>query len=174
MSKELKHTLDFLNQKVGKKAGFSTPKNYFNEVEENLATSIFTNSLPKESAFTTPTNYFDTLDDALLSKLNTKEVKVITLRKRVLQYIPIAAAASVLLFIGINYFNSQKITFEDITIADIESWYEEGYAEPDTEALTMALNTSDLEEDLFSSISSESLEDYLITIDAPLLLNETE
>ena len=79
-----------------------------------------------------------------------------------------AAAASVLLFIGINYFSTQKTTFDDITITDIESWFENGYGETYTEELATAINTSDIEDDLFASISDESLENYLLDSTTPL------
>ncbi|CAM1339944.1 hypothetical protein [Tenacibaculum aestuarii] len=171
MNKELKHTIDFLNQKVGKNTGFSTPENYFQEAEEILSSINFVNSLPKEKAFTAPTSYFENVDDSILERLaseKNKEVKIISLKERFLQYIPMAAAASVLLFIGINYFNTQKTTFDDITITDIESWYENGYGETYTEELAAAINTSDIEEDLFASISDESLENYILDSTTPI------
>ena len=171
MNKKLKHTIDFLNQKTGKNTGFSAPENYFQEVEKNLSSVNFVNSLPKEKAYTTPTNYFQSLDNSIFERLTSeknKEVKIISLKERFLQYIPIAAAASILLFIGINYFNTQKTTFDDITITDIESWYENGYGETYTEELAAAINTSDIEEDLFASISDESLENYILDSTTPL------
>ncbi|MDO6676085.1 hypothetical protein Q4517_11070 [Tenacibaculum sp. 1_MG-2023] len=177
MDKKLKHTIDYINQQVGKDNGFSTPQNYFEKVEETINTSVFIDSLPKNKPFNTPHGYFDTIEARIQSKLaieQTKESKVISLRKRILQYVPVAAAASVLLFIGINYFNSQKITFEDITITDIESWYENGYGDIDNSELATALNTSELEEDIFASISDETLEDYLSSVDTPTLINEIQ
>lgn len=171
MNKKLKHSIDFLNQKVGKNTGFSTPENYFQEVEENLSSISFITSLPKERTFTTPDNYFERVNDSILEKLapkKNKDVKIISLKERFLQYIPMAAAASVLLFIGINYFSTQKTTFDDITITDIESWFENGYGETYTEELATAINTSDIEDDLFASISDESLENYLLDSTTPL------
>ena len=171
MNKKLKHIIDFLNQKVGKNTGFSTPDNYFQEVEENLSSISFITSLPKEKTFTTPDNYFVSVNDSILEKLapkKNKDVKIISLKERFLQYIPMAAAASVLLFIGINYFSTQKTTFDDITITDIESWFENGYGETYTEELATAINTSDIEDDLFASISDESLENYLLDSTTPL------
>jgi len=171
MNKELKHSIDFLNQKVGKNTGFSTPENYFQEVEENLSSISFITNFPKERTFTTPDNYFVSVNDSILEKLapkKNKDVKIISLKERFLQYIPMAAAASVLLFIGINYFSTQKTTFDDITITDIESWFENGYGETYTEELATAINTSDIEDDLFASISDESLENYLLDSTTPL------
>ncbi|WP_440066168.1 hypothetical protein [Tenacibaculum discolor] len=177
MNEKLKHTINFINQQVGKDCGFSTPQNYFEEVEETINTSVFIDSLPKKKAFSAPDGYLDAIEAKIQSKLETEqttETKVISLRKRILQYIPVAAAASVLLFIGINYFNTQKITIEDITITDIESWYENGYGDIDNSELAVTINTSELEEDIFASISDETLEDYLDSVDIPTLINEIE
>ncbi|RKF03154.1 hypothetical protein C8N26_2144 [Tenacibaculum lutimaris] len=171
MNKELKHSIDFLNQKVGKNTGFSTPENYFQKVEENLSFINFVNSLPKEKAYITPTNYFESIDNSIFKRLaseKNKDIKIISLKERFFQYIPMAAAASVLLFIGINYLSTQKTTFDDITITDIESWFENGYGETYTEELATAINTSDIEDDLFASISDESLENYLLDSTTPL------
>ncbi|REH52356.1 hypothetical protein C7448_10388 [Tenacibaculum gallaicum] len=177
MDKKIKHTIDYISQQVGKDNGFSTPQNYFEKVEETINTSVFIDSLPKNKPFNTPHGYFDTIETRIQSELaieQPKESKVISLRKRILQYVPVAAAASVLLFIGINYFNTQKITFEDITITDIESWYENGYGDIDNSELATTLNTSELEEDIFASISDETLEDYLSSVDTPTLINEIQ
>ncbi|GFD76783.1 hypothetical protein MHM83_15640 [Tenacibaculum sp. Mcav3-52] len=177
MNKKNKHTINFSSLKAGKNCGFSIPQNYFEEIEEKINTSIFIDSLPKKKTFNTPDDYFDTIETQILSKLvteQTTETKVISLRKRILQYIPLAAAASVLLFIGFNYFNTQKITFEDITITDIESWYENGYGDIDNNELAATLNTSELDEDILASISDETLEDYLNSVDTTTLINEIE
>ncbi|CAM1348854.1 hypothetical protein [Tenacibaculum crassostreae] len=175
MSKELKHSIDFLNQKVGKETGFSTPENYFNEVEDTIYASTIINSFSKEKPFSTPANYFNTIEDSILSKINSKEkeVKVISLRKRILQYVPTTAAASVLLFVGINYFNTQKTTLDDITINEIESWYENGYGTTYNEELASAISIADIEEELFTSISEESIEDYII-VNNTLLSDDIE
>jgi predicted DNA-binding protein len=178
MDKELKNKIDFINQKTGKKTGFSIPENYFEEMEDNFFSSIATESLPKDDAFKTPSNYFETVENDILSKLNIetdKEVKVISLYKRVLNFIPIAAAASVLLFIGLNYFNTSKTyTFDDITEADIASWYENGYGNTNNDELAMVLDSSDFEEDILPSIEDDNLEDYLNTVDDSILLNEIQ
>ncbi len=181
MNKELKNSVDFINQQVGKKTGFDIPENYFKGIEEKVTTNIFLEDLPKENTFKTPSNYFDTFEDDLFSKLNLndkkeKEVKVISIKKKVLQFIPLAAAASVLLFIGLNYFNttSSSVTFDDITIADVESWYENGYGDTDSDELAIAFNETNIEDDTFSSITDENLEEYLNDIDNSDFINEIQ
>lgn len=180
MNKELKNSVDFINQQVGKKTGFDIPENYFNGIEEKIATTIFSEGLAKENAFKTPPNYFNSVEDDIFTKLNLnnkeKEVKVISIRKRILQLVPIAAAASVLLFIGLNYINkTSTVTFDDITLADVESWYENGYGDTNNEELAIAFNSSTIEDnDSLSSISDENLEEYLNDIDSSDFINEIQ
>lgn len=181
MDKEIKNKIDFINQKAGKQTGFSTPKNYFDGIEEDVLNSIKTESFSKKNSFEVPRNYFDKIEDDIFAKINTlepKETKVISLRKRVLQLVPIAAAASVLLFIGLNYFNTNGkgviYTIDDISDADLSAWYENGYGDTNDDELALALNTTDLESDTFNDISDDNLEEYLNGIDSSTYLNELE
>lgn len=49
-----------------KTTGFTTPKNYFNCLEENLGSKLYLNNTFKEkTGFNVPDNYFETLDDRL-------------------------------------------------------------------------------------------------------------
>ena len=177
MDKDLKHSIDFINNKVGKKTGFSLPENYFEEMEPTFFSSETTVTISKENAFKTPDNYFNTVEENILTKLKatSKEVKVISLYKRVLDFIPITAAASVLLFIGLHYFttNNQN-SFNTITQADVASWYENGYGDTDTNELAIVLESSDFEENILPSIDDENLEEYLNTIDSSTLINENQ
>ena len=82
MDKELKNKIDFINQRTGKKTGFSTPENYFEEMEDNFFTTITIENLPKEEILKTPENYFNTVEDTILTKLNIvtpKKGKVISI-----------------------------------------------------------------------------------------------
>lgn len=178
MDKELKNKIEYINQKAGKKTMFSIPENYFEGIEDTILSSIVTKKLPKGNLYKTPSNYFNTVENDILTKLSIetpKEVKVISLYKRVLQFIPVIAAASVLLFIGLNYFNtSSTYSFDDITQADIASWYENGYGSTNNVELATILDFSDFDEDILASINDENLEDYLNTIDNSTLLNEIQ
>ena len=106
MNKTTKNSIDYINKKTGKKTGFSTPDNYFNKVDESIISIIKPTYLPKRSnTFSTPDNYFTTVENDIFEKLNiekTKEVKVISLRKKLLQLVPFIAAASVLLAFAIS------------------------------------------------------------------------
>lgn len=136
-------------------------------------------SLPKGiNTFSTPDNYFTTVEDDIFEKLNikkTKEVKVISLRKKILQFVPLIAAASVLLFISLNYFNtSTTYDFEDITEADITFWYENGYGSTDSNELAAVIDNSEFDDAFFATIDDENIEGYLNTIDNSILINEIQ
>jgi len=178
MNKETKNRTDYINQKTGKKTGFSIPVNYLEEIEDTIISSIITKKLPKEIPYKTPSNYFNTVENDILAKLKTEnpiEGKVISLHQKILNLVPFIAAASVLLFIGLNYFNtSTTYDFDDITETDITSWYENGYGSTDNNELAAVLDTSDFDEDFLSSMNDDNIEDYLNTIDNTTLLNEIQ
>ena len=179
MNKTTKNSIDYINKKTGKKTGFSTPDNYFNKVDDGIISMIKPTYLPKKNnTFSTPDNYFTTVENDIFEKLNIekiKEVKVISLRKKILQFVPLVAAASVLLFISLNYFNtSATYEFDDITEADITFWYENGYGSTDSNELATVIDNSDFDEDFLSTINDDNIESYLNTIDNSILINEIQ
>lgn len=155
--------------------GFTTPDKYFTSVADDFFTRLTESTLPETSGHHVPNNYFDTLEDTIIAKLDVphKPPKVISLRRRILQFIPAAAAASVLLFVGINYF-SGPITINDISATEIEAWYENGYGDVDNSDFVNIFDTTDFEEEdlLTINIDDNELENYLNTIDDSILLNE--
>lgn len=174
MDNNLKHSEDFIRNKVGNNTGFSAPKNYFQNLEDNLLSTVVEEKLPAQTSFEVPSDYFSKLEDEILAKVAVpkKEVKVIPLRKRILQYASIASAACVLLFVGLQFFNKTTTTLNDITVADIENWYDNSYETIDSNELALVLTEDDLNEnDFFNTENSTELEEYLENID-PTLLNE--
>lgn len=178
MDKELQHKIDFINQKAGKKTGFSTPENYFDSFNESLDSLTTSRKFSKQSAFKTPSNYFNSVENNILTKIKleeNKKIKVIPLYQKVLKFMPVVAAATILIFIGLNYFNTQNLSaFDKITQADISSWYENGYGNTNNSELAIVLDTADFEEDILPSINDNNLEDYINTIDDSSLLNDIE
>lgn len=180
MDKELQNSIDYITQKTGEKSGFLVPKNYFKEFENDVLAHISEEKFSKKKSFDIPTDYFSKLEDEILAKVTseektftTKEVKVISLRKRLRYIIPYASVASVLLFVGMYFFKeyNSKITFDDITVADIENWYDTSDEAIDNEELAMVLNEeNDLNEnDFLTTINDNDLEDYLQNTDSNLL-----
>ena len=111
--------------------------------------------------------------------MNTsKEVKVISLKNRVLKFIPSLAAASVILFMGLHFLNNQNstVTLDDISSTDVENWYESVVGYSNNTALALAYEMVDFEENELSivNINNEVIEDYFNSIDNASLLNEIQ
>ena len=175
MDNKQQHTIKYLNQTIGKKTGFSIPEDYFNDVEETILTAKSTEVLPTENAFKVPDNYFDSLENNISHQLkSTNKKPVITLQKRLLKYMLLATAAAILLFIGINRFNVNTFSFDDVTLTDLEFLHENGYTTIYTDELAITLNSDDFYDDILPSVNDESLEDYFNTIDNTTILNEIE
>ena len=110
MENELKNSVQYINNKVGKKTGFSAPTNYFDNLQDSIQAKIAEESFSKKSAFKVPENYFEDLENNVLGRISSevKETKVISFKERVFKLIPIAAAASIILFIGLNSMDLMK------------------------------------------------------------------
>ncbi|CAL2104107.1 conserved protein of unknown function [Tenacibaculum sp. 190130A14a] len=157
-----------------KSSGFQKPKNYLTSFEDDLFAKIAEDTLPTESGYKVPKGYFDTLEDTIVAKAtNDKPVtKVISLSQRVRKIIPYAAAASVLLFVGLNYFSigTDNITIDDLSEAEIENWL---YAANDSNEITDVLQITDFEDtSITDNMNDVEIENYLDDIDTSTLLNE--
>lgn len=180
MDNTIKHSEDYIRSKVGNNSGFSVPTNYFDGIEESVLAHVSIEKVAKKPSFDVPADYFSKLENEIMSKVSSpvKETKVISLRERFLKFVPVAAAACVLLFVGLNYFNTSttNLTIDDVSVADIENWYDNGYGTTNNTELAMVLETSDFADDDISSINIDSnqLEDYFNTTDNTSLLNEIQ
>lgn len=184
MEKDLQHSIDFITQKTGGKSGFSVPNNYFDGVEDTFFSHITESQLPKkETSFDVPKDYFAKLEDEILSKVTSEEKtvstnkgRVISLRERMQSIIPYASVASVLVFVSVYFFNNYNRTtsLDDISIADLETWYDVGYDETNNTELAMVFETTDFTEDELTSVKFDTdiIENYLNSTDNTSLLNE--
>ena len=179
MDTKNKNSLEYIKKITQNKSGFSTPENYFDSLEDTVFSKIKEQSFSKENAFTVPKNYFEHFEDSLFEKIDfpTKEVKVISLRSRILKIIPAAAAASVLLFIGLNYFTfSNSISFDSIPSEDIENWLDDSYINNASSTVNFVdadFKDSNVLEEV-TSIKDEDILEYFNTIDSTTLLTEIE
>lgn len=179
MNTKNKYSLDHIKSMTQLKNGFSTPENYFDSVEDSVISNIKAASFSKENAFTAPKDYFNNFEDSFFSNIDfpKKEVKVISLKSRILKIIPAAAAASVLLFIGLNIFTfSETTSFDNISSEEMENWLDESYVKNNTSIINFVdadfKDSNVLEED--SSINDEDIFEYLNTIDSSTLLTELD
>lgn len=178
MKKDIKHSIQFITDKTGKKLGFKTPKNYFDTIENNFFIKL-TSKENNTKPFKVPPNYFDTLEDIILSKTTfeaKKETKLISIQKKMNWFTPIAVAASIVLFIGVYFYNNQnsKISFDSISSKDVEFWYENGYGSNNDTAYATALASIDTSKNDLSSIHENDIETYLNSVDNTFILNEIQ
>ena len=176
MNNEIKNSENFIYQKVGKESGFKVSKNYFETIEDNFAIRLFEENINQHPGFETPEGYFDTLEDSLLRKVNIKS-KVISLRQKLIQIIPLAAVASVLLFIGINSFQFESTTalsFENITDDAIENWLENNSSSIHTEDIATIVSEVELLDNdfAFTDITDDTIENYLYSSEDATVIQE--
>ena len=89
--------------------------------------------------------------------------------------VPFAAAASIILFIGLNTFvfnQNNEISIDNLTESDIEYWLNNSDMHDSDVALV--LDDDILEENGFSltNLKDENIEEYINSIDNSSLLNE--
>jgi hypothetical protein len=168
MKDELKNSIEYLNKKTGGSSGFSVPSNYFKTVEASFSTALKENNFVKVKGFEVPDSYFNKLEDNILAKVSPvkEEVQVISLKKRISKLIPMGAAASIILFIGLNLFifnKSKEDPFDKLSDNEIENWIANNInlINDNDFAITYADIDFDVDIAVPNSISNDELENYL-------------
>jgi hypothetical protein len=180
MNRDLQNSEDYLKKRTQNEDGFSVPENYFDGVEDNVLSKMTDKDFPKDIAFITPDTYFNTFDEKLFAKIDfpKKEAKVISLKSRILKLIPAAAAASILLFIGLNYSSTnEEISFETISSEELELWFIDSNSEEGSRDLLEFVDADFTENDIIeddTSINDDDILEYLNTINNASLLTEIE
>ena len=178
MEQEINKSEAFLKSVLQNSTGFSVPKDYFDTAEDRFSSFLIEKELPEETGFFVPENYFQTVEKSILKKTGfKKEVKVISLKSKFLKYIPVAAVASIALFLSINYFtssNDSEINFDLLERTDIENWIVENSNElSDKDFITLLHNEISNENDFaITDLQSDAIEEYMINIEESSLLNE--
>jgi len=178
MNRDRKNIEDYLNSHSMDERQFTVPENYFNSIEDRVLSKIIEDQLPGKLTYNVPDNYFESFEERLFSnaEFSKKETKVISLKSRILKYIPTAAAASILLFIGLNIFTT-KDPFNTISTDELEIWIDENYIDYSTVNTINFVDTDFTESDILkddSSLEDEDILDYLNSIDTSNLLTEIE
>lgn len=199
-SEELKNIAPNLHELKALGSGFDVPSDYFNSVEENVFNTLKTRELNKGNAFSTPQNYFENIEDQVFEKIKRKEEtlsipegyfdtiednvfaklkeepKVIPLKTKIIKrFIPIVAAASILLFFTMQVLNNNTSNTDllaSLEVDEIENWIENGDLELDLDEIT-TLYTDELSTIEINDFSDENLINYLDDIDVESLI-ETE
>mgnify|MGYP006106260075 CR=1 FL=1 len=180
MSNENKHSEDYLNSISKNKDPFTTPDSYFATIEDRVLTQLSEEELPSKNAYVVPSNYFKNFEDTLFSRseFHKKKPKVITFESRIRRFIPTAAAACILFFIGFNYFYSTaETTFDNISGEELELWFLDSNLDGSSRDLLEFIDIDFTENDLLeddTSINDEDIIAYLNTISDSSLLTEIE
>ena len=176
MSTPQKNSEQYLNKILGKATGFKVPKGYFDTVEEAVFTKQATEKFNSNTGFITPEKYLDTLEDKVLASVVSKEkqAKIIPLRTLMARFASISAAACVLVFIGIQFFDvSEQNTLDNIAIEDVELWMNTHINQIENTELVSAFETTDLETTIVTEgLTDEAIENYLNTLDPSTIINE--
>ncbi len=149
-----------------KSTGFKTPDTYFETLEDAIFSKLKEETMTAKltaSGFKAPEDYFKTFDAKVLTRIEenqtTKAIPVFTWRN--LAYVS-GIAASVILAINIFFTHSNKLTFDDLETASIESYL----INEDLNAYDIApyLGASELNSDDFieNTINASEIEDYLL------------
>tara|TARA_B110000091_G_C13499580_1_gene343771 strand:+ start:22 stop:318 length:297 start_codon:yes stop_codon:yes gene_type:complete len=97
MNKEIKNSIKYISKKAGNKTDFSTPLDYFNNLEEAIAVKLSEEKITKENSFEVPDTYFNKLEGRVFDNVLSakKEITIVSFKDRVLKMIPIVSAASI-------------------------------------------------------------------------------
>jgi hypothetical protein len=178
MGNKSKNNIACIRRKAGNKTGFAIPLNYFNNLEDALSAKLSEENFTKENNFKVPDAYFNNLENLILEKVvkTKKETNIISFKERLFKMIPLAAVASIILFIGLNSFvfnTSKELSLDTISDDDINLWLDSNTLT--SNEITFALEETLLDENefYFSQIKDETIEDYFNnSIDYADLLNE--
>lgn len=137
--------------------GFHVPEDYFESLDTQLMTRLKENS---KNGLKVPEGYFEGF-----------EVKPERSRTKVKKLFWMAAAASVLLFFGIKYMNTNQssLDWDDLEQAEISYWIESDLAELNAYDIAEAYPDVELNA---PNISNEDLNAYLNEIELDQILYE--
>lgn len=176
MKNKKTHTNNEFSLNDIKGSGFKKPNNYLNTFDDDVFVKIASENFPNKTGYTTPKDYFVSLENTIISKITKSKpnLGILILSSTLKRIIPYAAAAAILLFIGINHYlstsNFNKITIDDLSATEIENWL---YAANNSNEITEVLNITDFEEtSITDSMNDVEIENYLDNIDTSTLLNE--
>lgn len=179
MKHHIKISEAYLNSILGKESGFDTPKNYFSTIEDSFEVKLTEKGFKTEEGFTIPDSYFKELENEILAKaLSTKiETKVISLKDRVLKFIPMTAAAAVILFVGLNSFlfnTTEEFTLDSLSESDIEYWLDSSTLNTYEISITIEDVVLDENDFYFANLEDKNIEDYINSIDNTSIFEELD
>lgn len=167
MKRVINHSKDWkLTEDI--KTGFTVPESYFTGIEDELFSKLIEEKLPKHNGYKTPKSYFEELEDLIIKK--TEKGKVITLKRKKIKLISVAASIALLLFFGSNFIFNNNNT--ELSSEEIISWLDVNANSLSNDDIAFALtelNINDINpylaiknEDIVESLLNSNDLDYLI------------
>ena len=147
--------------------GFKVPQDYFESLDSKLTHRV---SEERRHGFKTPVDYFDRFEVKVPVEASKKRVFKLD-RPTAGKLVWMAAAASILLFFGINYLNTDQpgLEWEDLDNAEISFWIENDLSEINAYDIAEAYPDVELDEAPFSN---DELNAYLNEIELDQILYE--
>lgn len=137
--------------KFKNKEGFTTPKNYFDQLEESIINE--TKSFGEGSSFDIPEGYFESLEAKILDKNKTASIKKV---RRL--WVAISSVAACIVVAGFFYFQSVESKDQTQYIVD-QNTYEEVDSVTEEDVYESLYKTYFVEEDIKKSPNDISLDD---------------
>ena len=152
------------------KNSYKTPDNYFKTIEDK----IIGNLEPlgnKTTGFKVPTDYFDTIETKSILKRDKKTKLISLFNKTTIKTIGLSIAASILLFIGINNYNSnnQNLEIHNLSLTELDTWMEEDLITFNTYEIADTFTEKDLN---LIDIENDELSEYFDLVDVEDLILE--
>ncbi|WP_347925302.1 hypothetical protein [Pontimicrobium sp. SW4] len=151
-----------------KNAGFKAPKDYFQNLEDqimdNIKLDVALQNTDDGTGYKMPEGYLDTLEDVIFSKVTkTTNSRVISLfNKQTLIYIS-GVAAAVLIMLNV-FWNSSEISIDSIDNELVENYIiNEGINTYEIASLLTGNDDINLDIEIFDdTFNDDSLKDYLL------------
>lgn len=183
---------NILNKLKKSGAGFTVPNGYFDKLEdrfdlpkgsvddhlqeneENAGTNqkqknVFTlEQIGKNHGFNVPEGYFDTIEPKILGP---KQPKIIPLKNNFIRILSLSVAASILLFFGLKYMNTEQNTQNQMVFQHEEfvNWIESDLVDLNSYEIAEAFNDVELEQVLYPE---DEVDEYLNGVDIENLILE--
>lgn len=156
-----------MKEKDSQRKGFHVPEDYFDSLDDKFMNRMNQGS---KKGFRVPENYFTDFE-VTPPKISEHQGAVRLKRPQVKRLIWIAAAASILLFVGVNYTSNDasKLDWNELNQSEIVSWIESDLSGLDAYDLAEAYPEAELSE---TTISNEELNTYLNEIELDDILYE--
>ncbi|MBN4082823.1 hypothetical protein JYT50_00390 [bacterium AH-315-A23] len=152
---------------------FELPENYFDAFEDIVIARLKAEIIQNDHEnVKLPENYFDSIEATVLTKIETSPT-IISLRSRIVKFaVPIAIAASLLLFFMLND-DSNTVTFDSLALSEIENWIDNGTIDIDASSIASIYPEIELNNDyVSSSISDNEVLEYLYEEDLEEIMND--